>query len=352
MPRVTPAASPRRPAIVPLARVWARDVGDYVSAGEVSRDGRWCAVGLGDGRLLGIALDSGRELFCREAHPGGVLELSLAPDGGAVATCGQDAQARVWGADGTCLRDLPGGGSAGWVEHVAWAPSGDYVATAAGRTVRVWARAGGAPRLEPAPLASTVSGLAWSADSVDLAAAGYGGVRVWRVGDGAPSRFFPWKGSLVSMAWSPDGAVIACGSQDNSVHFWRLATGQDSEMRGYPCKPRALAWDRASTLLATAGAETVTLWDFTGDGPEGTRPLQLRGHRGVCTRLAFSPRDGTLASGGRDSAVLVWHPRRTTRPLRVAFLDDEITVLAWHPAASALLGGDAKGNLALWASSG
>ena len=28
---------------------------------------------------------------------------------------------------------------------------------------------------------------------------------------------FQWKGSLVSMVLSPDGDVVACGSQDNSA---------------------------------------------------------------------------------------------------------------------------------------
>ncbi len=27
--------------------------------------------------------------------------------------------------------------------------------------------------------------------------------------------------SLVSLAWSPDEKIVACGSQDCSVHFWR-----------------------------------------------------------------------------------------------------------------------------------
>ena len=32
----------------------------------------------------------------------------------------------------------------------------------------------------------------------------------------------------------PDGDIVACGSQDNSVHFWRRSTGMDAEMTGYP----------------------------------------------------------------------------------------------------------------------
>ena len=142
--------------------------------------------------------------------------------------------------------------------------------------------------------------------------------------------------------------VIACGSQDGSVHFWRLATGQDSQMSGYPSKPRALAWDHESRLLATAGDASVTLWDFRGKGPEGTRPIVLDAHKGLCTRLAFSPRKGVLASGSQDSSILLWEPRRGTRPVRFAFLEDEVTALRWHPEHHTLVGADAAGTLCAW----
>jgi len=193
-----------------------------------------------------------------------------------------------------------------------------------------------------------VSNIAWRADGTALAATCYGGVYIWPFVADAKVRRFEWKGSLISLAWSPDAKVIACGSQDSSVHFWRLATGQDSEMSGFPFKPKALAWDSESKLLATSGDATVTVWDFRGKGPEGKRPIQLESHKSVCTRLAFSRRKCVLASGSQDSSVLLWEPRRTAQPVRYAFLEDEVTALAWHPEHQGLLGGDASGNLRFW----
>lgn len=329
-----------------LAPRWRVAVGDYVAAAEISRDGKTCIVGAGSGQVLGLDLESGRPLFEVRAHDRGVLGLSLSPDGERFVTGGQEPNAKLWSRSGELLRELPGGG-ASWVEHVAWAPAGGRIATASGKKVRVWTT-DGEPLVETEPLASTATALAWRADGSGLAATCYGGVHILPFAPGAKARHLTWKGSLISLAWSPDAKVVACGSQDSSVHFWRLATGQDSEMSGYPFKPKALAWDSDSKLLATSGDATVTVWDFRGKGPEGTRPIQLAAHKGVCTRLAFSPRKGVLASGSQDMSVLLWEPRRGTRPTRFAFLDDEVTTLSWHPEHRGLLGSDASGSVCFW----
>lgn len=325
---------------------WRFEAGDYVAAAEISRDGAMGLVGAGDGRVLGLDVATGRELFSSQAHGGGVLGLTISPDASRFVTCGQESSAKLWNRRGEPLRELSGGGS-GWVEHVAWAPAGGRFATACGKKVRVWTAAG-EPIVETEPLESTVTALAWRADGAALAAICYGGVHILPFASGAKVRKLAWKGSLVSLAWSPDARFIACGSQDSSVHFWRLATGQDSQMSGYPFKPKALAWDSDSKLLATSGDATVTVWDFRGKGPEGTHPIQLAGHKGVTTRLAFSPRKGMLASGSQDTSVLLWEPRRGPKPVRFAFLEDEITALSWHPEHRGLLGADATGNIAFW----
>lgn len=344
MPSVTVAVKKAE-----LPQRWEFDAGDYVAAAEISRDGRFCVIGAGDGSVVGVELDTGRELFRCKAHVGSVLGVTISPDGTAFASCGQEPSAKIWRSTGELVCELPGGG-APWVEHVAWAPSGGRVATAGGRKVRLW-NPDGAPLVETEPLGSTVSGLGFRADGTALAAIGYGGVHIWPFVPGAKNRRLEWKGSLISLAWSPDAKIVACGSQDGSVHFWRLASGRDSEMSGYPVKPRALAWDSESKLLATGGAATVAVWDFRGKGPEGSQPIELEAHKGVCTQLAFSPCKGVLASGSQDTSVILWEPRRGRQPIRYGFLEDEVTALIWHPEHRGLLGGDAAGTLRFWETS-
>lgn len=322
------------------------ETGDYVAALAVAADGSVCIAGLGDGRASVLDLTTGRELSTFVAHRGGVLDLAISPDGRRFITGGQEEVAKIWSVDGSLLKELPGGPSA-WVDTVAWAPKGERVATGCGKRVRVWTTQG-EPIVETEPLESTATGLTWRADGGALAVACYGGVHILPFVAGAKARHLAWKGSLISLAWSPDAKVIACGSQDCSVHFWRLSSGQDAQMSGYSFKPRALAWDADSKQLATSGDATVTVWDFRGKGPEGTRPVQLQGHKGVCSALAFSPRKGVLASGSQDTSVLLWEPRRGDKPIRYGFLEDEVTGLAWHPHHHTLVGADASGTVCGW----
>ena len=149
----------------------------------------------------------------------------------------------------------------------------------------------------------------------------------------ASRQMLEWKGSLVSMVLSPDGDIVACGSQDNSVHFWRRSTAQDSMMSGYPATPSALAFDDTGTLLATGGGEKVTVWSFQGNGPEGTSPGALEVHDELVTTLAFACRGRCLASGGRDCTVVVWSlkPSGQGDPIGGALLNDIVGDLYWRP---------------------
>jgi WD40 repeat protein len=236
-----------------------------------------------------------------------------------------------------------------WVEHVAWSTDGSQIAAACGRRALVWSAEGNVFD-EGAPHPSTIAGLAWNPAGDDLAVCCYGGVHLRGLRSGARAHL-PFKGSLISIAWSPRGKVIACGSQDCSVHFWRLTSGNDSEMTGYPLKPRALSWDSAGTLLATTGAPVICVWRFEERGPEGTSPIQLDAHASPCVEVAFAPRGGVLASGDRGGTIYLWNPKRNRRPFGTAALPAAITRLGWSLDGDVLFGADSEGNVGAWRAS-
>ena len=331
-----------------LRRGWSAAVGDYAIAGGWSLRGEALMVGDAAGGVYAFDGKSGATAWARRgAHEGGVLAVAIHPSGTAFATAGQDRRVLIWSvAEGRVSRAIDVG--SGWVENVAWSPDGQWLAASCSRQVRAYG-ADGAEVWRSDDHPSTVSAIAWCS-AEELATACYGRVTFFDASTGELRQKLEWKGSLVSMVLSPDGDIVACGSQDNSVHFWRRSTEQDSMMSGYPAKPSALAFDDTGTLLATGGGEAVTVWSFQGSGPEGTRPGVLELHVQPVTTLAFARRAMRLASGGRDGAVVVWSLQRDGegRPIGNAVVTGVVAELYWRPDGRALAALDARGGVTVW----
>ncbi len=331
-----------------LLPLWNGSVGDYAIAGGWACDGEWLIVGDAAGSIYGFDGGTGAIRWKHVGiHDGGVLAMAIHPGGQLFATVGQDGRLLVWNAaDGRVRRTIELG--RGWVEHVAWSGDGQLVAASMSRRVHVFDLDGKEVwQSEEHP--STVSAITWSGAD-ELATACYGRVSFFEIPSGELRQKLEWQGSLVSMVLSPDGNIVACGSQDNSVHFWRRDTGEDSQMHGYPCKPSALAFDDSGTLLGTSGGEAVTVWSFHGNGPEGTRPGVLQLHVQPITALSFAQHGFRLASGARDGAVVVWGLQQEGEGavLGIGLVEDVVDSLFWRPDDGALAALDASGRVSVW----
>lgn len=330
-----------------LLQSWTAAVDDYAIAGAWSARDELLLVADAAGGVHAFEGATGALRWAQpSAHPGGVLAASLDPRGERWATAGQDGCVLIWEArTGRVCSRLPL--TSRWVEHVAWSEDGAWLAAAFGRDVQVVTRAGEAVCALPTH-ASTVSALAWSS-AQELGTACYGAVAFHRVPEGTAHQRLEWRGSLVSMALSPQG-VVACGSQDNSVHFWRRSSGQDSSMSGYPGKPAVLTFSQDGGLLATGGGDAVTVWSFTGKGPEGTRPGVLELHTAPIIALAFAARSRLLASGARDGGVALWELNRhgSGRAVGIAAVGGAIAALCWRSSGDGLAALDAHGGLSAW----
>ena len=327
---------------------WYAVVEDYAIASAWACHGEVIVVADTAGGVFGFHGDSGERLWSHsEIHEGGVLAIAAHPDTDIVTTAGQDGRLRSWDArDGQLKQTIELG--RGWVERVAWSPDGQWLAASLSRRVYVY-RADGTEAWRSDDHPSTVSAIAWS-NTQELVTACYGRVSFFSALSGQLNQTFEWQGSLVSMTLSPDGDIVACGSQDNSVHFWRRSTALDSMMGGYPGKPSQLAFDDTGTLLATSGGDAVTVWSFQGDGPEGTRPGVLEFHTDSVTSITFSPHRYRLASGSRDGSVVAWDLDQTGcgHPIGAARLNALVSQLVWRPDGQALAGLDAVGGVTVW----
>ena len=90
------------------------------------------------------------------------------------------------------------------------------------------------------------------------------------------------------------------------------------------------------------------LWDFSGKGPEGTRPIVLNGHTERVDCLAWQPGGEHLASGGRDWRLTLWRPQKSREPIDAQLLDSEVSALRWSADGRFLAAGEKKGRLTLY----
>ncbi len=332
-----------------LRENWSATISDHVIDLAWSPDGRYIAaasvhgpVTIFDGRLSVI--------HAFEGHEFGTMSIAWRPDSKVLASAGQDGKVRLWDmTSGEATHSLDGG--AAWVEHLAWS-SGEkpILASAAGRKLKLW-NAGGDLVREYPDHQSTIAGVQWKPRERQLASIAYGGVMLWDPEQSDAIRRLEWKGSSLEIVWSPDGKYIATGDQDSTVHFWIMSIGEDLQMFGYPTKVREISWDATSRYLATGGSQDVTVWDCSGQGPEGTRPITLSGHLDFLSVVRFQHHGKLLASGCADGLVYVWQLRGNLRSRAVheAALTAGVTNLVWSPNDEYIAVGDEAGGVRVFA---
>ena len=109
---------------------------------------------------------------------------------------------------------------------------------------------------------------------------------------------------LSAVAFSPDGKIIASGSNDRTVRLWNTDTGKELHVcSGHADQVCDVAFTPDGKTVASASWDgTVRLWE-TATGKELRR---LEGHAYEVRGVAFAPDGKTLASGGTDGTLRTW----------------------------------------------
>jgi WD40 repeat protein len=347
-----PGLSCRANAGAGAMKRWSFDAEDHVVGVGWSPDSALVAVLTGSGTLFILeSRDGGVIHELTEAHAIGALTLDWSEAG--LATGGQDGKIRLWdAARGSVLETFDGadGDRCIWVEEVRWSPDGTRLATRAGKVLRVWKPGAGERFLEYGEHSTTISALCWRPDSKGISVGLYGGAFFYRLSENKPHREIRWKGSILSLAWSPNARYLAAGTQEATVNFWKLPyrVGEELNMSGYSNKIKELAWDPASRFLATGGSEVVTVWDVSGKGPRGTRPKELHRHTKKVTLLAWQSQGGLLLSGSADGTSVLWNPEGSHEPLYENSLGGVVTCATWAFGDRSVVIGSASGQVEIW----
>ena len=106
-----------------------------------------------------------------------------------------------------------------------------------------------------------------------------------------------------SVAFSPDGRVLAYGGENRTIQLWNLETGKlEKELRDTDWVGRVSFSPDGRTLASASADQSVKLWDTR----TGRVRAVLVGHAGPVRSVSFSPNGELVASSGDDQTVRLW----------------------------------------------
>ena len=141
-----------------------------------------------------------------------------------------------------------------------------------------------------------------------LAWGGKESLRVERIRSGETVQTFHWLGnSLTSVAWAPDGKALGV-SDFREVTIWNPADGtQGTRLSGHTGSLVALAYSPDGRTIATGGGDsyngdyTIRIWDASNG-----RQLQTMTNRSNVTSVTFSPDGRTILAGTTGFEAVLW----------------------------------------------
>jgi WD40 repeat protein len=230
------------------------------------------------------------------------LQIAVSPDGKQIA----------FGTlrDGAFLSDAPDGNelaniASGRVNDVVFTPDGQWVITGGASDqgkVEIWRVADHTLQqtLDPA-LTRWVSDLAVSSDSSLLAVATSDQVALFRIADGTLLRTFATSGS--SVAFSPDGTLLAVGANEPVIRVYAVATG--TMVHTWEGHGLSIAFSPDGQTIAAPGWPDSSIVHFR-DAATGQERGALPTQHGQIHSLAFSPDGRLFVSSTNGAAVNLW----------------------------------------------
>jgi WD40 repeat protein len=152
------------------------------------------------------------------------------------------------------------------------------------------------------------------------------------------------KSYVESVAFSPDGSMLATKSYDKTIRLWDPFTGMHiytiSDINDFSS---GVAFSPDGSMLALADYDAVKIWNPLS----GQLIKKLLGHSTGAQSVAFSHDGSMLASGGFD-AIKIWNPLTGQLIRNLTGHEETVQSVAFSPDGSMLASGGSNNTVKIW----
>lgn len=291
-----------------------------VNAIAISPDGNTLASGGDDKNIKLWDLNTKKFLTSLLGHSQPVTSVAFSPNGQILATASDDKTIKLWHIE-TLEEICTLLGHSHIVKSVAFSPNGQILASGSwDKTIKLWDVNTGAEICTIIGHRLQVNSVAFSPQGQILASASYDRtIRLWQIPTFADDLHREFKNrpcysllstlsghawAVLTVAFSPDGQILATGSDDNTIKLWEVNTGQlIYTLISHSWSVVAVAFSAdGETLLSASCDKTVKLWRVS----TAEEIVTLSGHVDSVSTIAVSQVAQLIASGSKDKTIKLW----------------------------------------------